>query len=109
MIKWSHKLYWELVKANESGRGFDPSVGWYGNQIGFLEGYMLPLAYKLRDMGVFTGQVSAVFAECAQRTLEMWKVHGAGVTSNLMQHRDFDPLKNGLSYEDFAPQQNGNK
>lgn len=107
MIKWSHKLYWELVKANEAGRGFDPSVGWYSSQIGFLEGYMLPLAQKLCDTGVFGPHVGATFPQNVEGILEMWKTYGASATALLMRHRDFDPLRNGLSYADMT-NQNGN-
>ena len=53
MAKWSNRLLLELRKAHVQGRGADPTDGWYSNQIGFLEAYLLPLARRLDDTGVF--------------------------------------------------------
>lgn len=53
MVKWSNRLYLELRNAHVQERGPCPETKWFENQIGFLECYLLPLARRLDDTGVF--------------------------------------------------------
>ena len=50
---WMSRLYKELVKAHDAGRGRDPRPGWFDNQIRIFESYLMPLANKLEQIGVF--------------------------------------------------------
>lgn len=93
MLKWSQNLYWELYDANTLGRGFDPSPGWVGGQTGFLQGYMLPLAGKLGNTGVFGSQIGPLFAQIVEDTSEQWEIHGDNVTELLLGQRDLDLLR----------------
>lgn len=53
-VKWNERLYRELWAAYKSGRAQnDPTLGWYESQIGFYDGYIIPLATKLKECGVF--------------------------------------------------------
>lgn len=88
MLKWSHRLYWELQDANEAGRGFDPSSGWVQGQAGFLQGYMLPLAKKLGGTGVFGGRL--FFATIVEVIFDQWEAQGEEVTAALLSNRDLD-------------------
>ena len=45
--KWSTRLYRELNKGFRAGRGEDPKIGWFDNQIKFFDFYILPLAKNL--------------------------------------------------------------
>jgi len=82
-VKWNKRLYCELLHAFMTGRiGFDPSAGWYENQIGFYKGYIIPLAEKLQRCGVF-GDRGAVFVDCAKTNLRRWTVEGPDI-SNIM-------------------------
>ncbi|CAB9517981.1 cAMP-specific 3',5'-cyclic phosphodiesterase 4D [Seminavis robusta] len=90
MLKWSHKLYWELHEANKSGRGFDPSSGWFVGQTGFLRNYMLPLAQKLDRTGVFGLRHGQLFGNTTQSILDAWEEHGEEVTSLLLSKRVID-------------------
>lgn len=92
MLKWSQNLFWELYDANEAGRGFDPSPGWFSGQTGFLQGYMLPLAQKLGHTGVFGNQIGPLFAEIVEDITEQWEIHGEEVTALLLSRRDLDIL-----------------
>ena len=104
MLKWSQKLFWELYDANKAGRGFDPSPGWVGGQTGFLQGYVLPLARKLGNTGVFSNQIGPLFAEIVEDTSDQWEIHGEDVTALLLSKRDLDLLairsRNHLSISD---------
>lgn len=62
MVKWSNRLFLELKKAHKQGKGGDPKNNWFENQIGFLESYLLPLARRLEDTGVFGDVIGPVFS-----------------------------------------------
>ena len=52
--KWNERLYEELYNAYSEGRlDSDPTENWYKGEIGFLDFYVIPLAKKLKECGVF--------------------------------------------------------
>ena len=52
--KWNERLFEEMYQAYATGRAEkDPSVGWYKGELWFFDNYIIPLAGKLRDCGVF--------------------------------------------------------
>lgn len=84
MVKWSNRLFLELKKAHKEGRGGDPKNNWFENQIGFLESYLLPLARRLEDMGVFGDVIGPVFARLVEANRDRWMTDGLGVASNII-------------------------
>jgi hypothetical protein len=62
--KWNERLFAEMLDAYKTGRwGRDPVPGWYEGELGFFDNYVIPLAKKLKDCGVFgvsSDEVSAV-------------------------------------------------
>lgn len=85
MAKWSNRLYMELRKAFIHGRGADPTDGWYNNQIGFLEAYLLPLARRLDDTGVFGETRGGIFAEIVHDNRDCWSREGMSLTANIIK------------------------
>jgi hypothetical protein len=73
----------ELRKAFLSGRGFDAQPKWFENQIGFLESYLLPLAHRLEDMGIFQ-LMGPMFAEVVESNRDRWLVEGYDVTQKVI-------------------------
>ena len=52
--KWNEMFFHEMYKAYKQGRSErDPSEFWYQGEIGFFDYYIIPLAKKLKDCGVF--------------------------------------------------------
>ncbi|CAJ1963516.1 unnamed protein product [Cylindrotheca closterium] len=53
--KWNEKLFAEMCAAYESGRGCEknPATTWYEGELWFFDNYVIPLAKKLDDCGVF--------------------------------------------------------
>jgi hypothetical protein len=84
MTKWSNRLFLELRKAYVDGRGDSPQNGWFRNQIGFLDAYLLPLARKLDDAGVFGDTKGAVFAENVEENRERWTREGMSLTAAIV-------------------------
>jgi len=52
--KWNERFFIECYKAWKEGRADkDPAEGWYQGEMGFYDFYIIPLAKKLKDCGVF--------------------------------------------------------
>lgn len=84
MAKWSDCLYLELRKAFVEKKGEDPMNGWFNNQIGFLDFYLLPLARKLDDTGAFGDARGSVFASSVEKNRKRWTKEGMGVTMKIV-------------------------
>lgn len=82
MVKFSNRLYFELRKAFAEDRGMDPEPRWFENQIGFLESYLLPLAHRLEDTGVFGPDGGCVFAATVESLRDRWLTDGFDVATN---------------------------
>jgi hypothetical protein len=76
MTKWMSRLFKELVLAHVSGRGFDPRPGWFDNQCKVIESYLMPLAYRLDEMGVFGPDIGPTFAERLESNHAQWMIEG---------------------------------
>ena len=75
-IKWNEKLFHEMYQAYRSGRtGVDPSLNWYQGELNFFQYYIIPLAEKLKDCGVF-GVASDEYLTYAMANREEWKSKG---------------------------------
>jgi hypothetical protein len=84
MVKWSGRLYKELRRAYQAKRGFDPQHRWFENQIGFLESYLLPLAHRLDDLGVFGPKVGPAFASIVEDNRDRWLTQGYDETQKVI-------------------------
>ena len=88
MAMWSNRLFLELRRAYVQGRGESPQNGWFRNQIGFLEAYLLPLARKLDDTGVFGDKRGAIFADIVEENRERWTREGMSLTARVIMIGD---------------------
>jgi hypothetical protein len=84
MAKWSARLYMELRRAYQAKRGGDPQYRWFENQIGFLESYLLPLAHRLEDTGVF-GKAGPDFGRIVEDNRDTWLTHGYDETQMVIE------------------------
>mmetsp|Transcript_6137 Transcript_6137/g.15178 ORF Transcript_6137/g.15178 Transcript_6137/m.15178 type:complete len:523 (+) Transcript_6137:60-1628(+) len=80
MVKWSGCLYLELRKAFVANKGDDPMNGWYDNQTGFLDFYVLPLARKLDDTGAYGETRGNIFVAIVEQNRKRWLKEGMHVT-----------------------------
>ena len=83
-IKWNEKLFCEMYTAYLSGRAAkDPSEGWYGGEIWFFDNYIIPLAKKLKECGVF-GVASDEYLGFALENREEWLIKGKAVVATML-------------------------
>ena len=84
--KWNARLFKEMYKAYLDGRGGakDPSEFWAQGEIGFFDFYIIPLAKKLKECGVF-GVSSDEYLQYAISNRNEWEVKGEAMLEQLMK------------------------
>lgn len=89
--KWNERLFHEMYHAYRAGRAEkDPAEFWYKGEIGFFDFYIIPLAKKLKDCGVF-GVSSDEYLNYAMKNREEWARKGEAVTAEMVaKARDKD-------------------
>ncbi|KAG7354797.1 adenylate/guanylate cyclase [Nitzschia inconspicua] len=89
--KWNARLFEEMYKAYVEGRAEkDPSEFWYNGELGFLDFYVIPLAKKLKECGVF-GVSSDEYLQYAMNNRAEWERKGEAVVKELVQKVQSDP------------------
>eukprot|EP00934_Nitzschia_sp_Nitz4_P001455 Nitzschia sp. Nitz4//scaffold32_size149145//139255//142862//NITZ4_002902-RA/size149145-augustus-gene-0.44-mRNA-1//1//CDS//3329548138//1455//frame0 len=74
--KWNERLFAEMTRAYEEGRSDkNPVDFWYKGELGFFDFYIIPLAKKLSDCGVF-GVSSDEYLNYAIKNREEWEQKG---------------------------------
>ena len=83
--KWNERFFRECYEAYRQGRSeTDPSVGWYKGEMGFFDFYILPLAHKLKECGVF-GKSSDEYLNYAIRNRKEWELRGEEVVAEMVE------------------------
>ncbi len=83
--KWNGLLFEELYRAYKEGRSEkDPAEAWYQGEIGFFDFYIIPLAKKLKNCGVF-GVSSAECLSYARQNRQEWVAKGQDVVAELIE------------------------
>eukprot|EP00541_Cyclophora_tenuis_P018804 CAMPEP_0116572996 /NCGR_PEP_ID=MMETSP0397-20121206/18502_1 /TAXON_ID=216820 /ORGANISM="Cyclophora tenuis, Strain ECT3854" /LENGTH=109 /DNA_ID=CAMNT_0004101419 /DNA_START=143 /DNA_END=472 /DNA_ORIENTATION=- len=79
--KWNEKLFQENYSAFLAGRARqDPSTTWYEDQIQFFDRFVIPLAQKLKDCGLFGVQSDECLRYARENRAE-WELKGCRVTN----------------------------
>ena len=83
--KWNERFFHEMYSAYRTGRADkDPSEFWYKGEIGFFDFYIIPLAKKLKDCGVF-GVSSDEYLNYAQSNRSEWESKGQAVVAEMVK------------------------
>ena len=82
--KWNERLFEEMMIAHQQGRmDKNPSIGWYQGELGFFDNYVIPLAKKLKDCGVF-GVSSDEYLNYALENRREWSIKGGEVVDRML-------------------------
>jgi hypothetical protein len=82
--RWNSRLFEEMYKAYQSGRGTnDPSEAWYKGELWFFDNYVIPLAHKLKECGVF-GVSADEYLNYATANREEWHRKGMDIVAKLV-------------------------
>jgi 3'5'-cyclic nucleotide phosphodiesterase/Adenylate and Guanylate cyclase catalytic domain len=83
--KWNERLFKEMYAAFLCGRADrNPAEFWFQGEIGFFDFYIIPLARKLKECGVF-GVSSDEYLTYAIKNRKEWEARGKEIVSEMMQ------------------------
>lgn len=79
--KWNERFFRECYAAYQAGRADkDPTEGWYKGELGFFDFYIIPLAKKLKDCGVF-GVSSDEYLDYCRNNRDEWEARGEAIVA----------------------------
>ena len=82
--RWNENLFEEMYSAYKVGRADkDPSEGWYKGELWFFDNYVIPLAKKLKDCGVF-GAASDECLNYAIANRKQWEQEGESIVKEFV-------------------------
>jgi hypothetical protein len=82
--KWNKKLFREMYAMYRAGRtSKDPAEGWYQGEISFFDNYVLPLANKLKECGVF-GVSGDEYLNYALENRREWATKGRDIVASIV-------------------------
>jgi 3'5'-cyclic nucleotide phosphodiesterase len=83
--KWNLRLLAEMYEAYQMGRSAkDPTEGWYEGELWFFDNYIIPLAKKLRECGVF-GVSCDEFLDYAKDNRMEWEMKGREIVREVVE------------------------
>jgi hypothetical protein len=83
--KWNGCLFDEMYRAYLEGRSDqDPAEKWYEGELNFFDFYVIPLAKKLNECGLF-GVSSAEYLDYAQRNRREWETKGREIVREMVE------------------------
>ena len=81
----NERLFQEMYEAWLTGRSEkDPSEGWYNGEIWFYDNYIIPLAKKLKECGVF-GVAGDEYLNYARANRAEWELKGQAVVAKYVK------------------------
>jgi hypothetical protein len=95
--RWNERFFLECYQAYLDGRSeSDPAETWYKGEIGFFDFYIIPLAKKLKECGVF-GVSSDEYLSYALQNRSEWEQRGENLVAEM--------VKGARRRQDLAKQQ----
>jgi class 3 adenylate cyclase len=89
--KWNERLFQEMITAYQAGRmEKNPAEGWYKGELGFFDNYIIPLAKKLKECGVF-GVSSDEYLNYALENRREWASKGKDVLAKYVEKYQVKP------------------
>jgi 3'5'-cyclic nucleotide phosphodiesterase len=83
--KWNERFFMECYDAYLNGRTTtDPSISWYEGELGFYDFYIIPLAKKLKECGVF-GVSSDEYLQYATNNRAEWASRGKEIVAEMKE------------------------
>lgn len=83
--KWNERFFLECYSGYKDGRSdSDPSTNWYEGELGFFDFYIIPLARKLKECGVF-GKSSDEFLGYALANRREWENSGQQIVAEMLE------------------------
>jgi 3'5'-cyclic nucleotide phosphodiesterase len=105
--KWNERLFQEMFLNYLAGRSrTDPAAGWFQGELWFFDNYVIPLAKKLKECGVF-GVSSDENLIYAMQNRSEWEQKGRELVKLMRQNAKIVAKERGLSIDDDSAEDCG--
>ncbi|GKY95687.1 hypothetical protein MPSEU_000529700 [Mayamaea pseudoterrestris] len=95
-LKWNERLFCEMYFAFLKHRSDkDPSIGWYSGELWFYDNYIIPLAGRLKECGVF-GVSSDEYLNYAMQNRREWAIKGKQCVEDFKAKCEREARRKGL-------------
>lgn len=95
--KWNERFFLECYAGYKSGRAAsNPAENWYRGELGFFDFYIIPLAKKLKECGVF-GVSSDEYLNYAIKNRQEWEIRGQEIVASMVEKVAGDDCQAALS------------
>lgn len=82
--RWNERLYVEMYQAYLDGRSDkDPTDSWYDGEIWFFDNYVIPLAKRLKECGVYLGVSGDEYLDFATKNRKEWEKKGRTIVADM--------------------------
>jgi len=100
--KWNKRLFCEMLSAYQNGRvDKDPSEGWYAGELLFFDNYIIPLAKKLKECGVFGVSCDEVLDYARDNRLE-WEQKGKAIVEEWLQEMQRESSESNIDVSGYT-------
>jgi 3'5'-cyclic nucleotide phosphodiesterase len=103
--RWNERFFMECYQAYLDGRAEEnPANNWYKGELGFFDFYIIPLAKKLKDCGVF-GVSSDEYLSYALQNRREWEDRGEEMVKEMINcaRRRCEMLKQEMAAANLEP------
>lgn len=84
-LEWAERQFEEVYQAYHDGRAErNPADSWYRSELCFFDNFVIPLAKRLRDSGVF-GRAGSDFLKHAQDNRNQWADQGKDMVREMVE------------------------
>jgi hypothetical protein len=84
--RWNDRLFAEVYRAFMDGRAsFDPLSIWFKGEIAFFDFFVIPLAKRLHDCGIF-GETGNQYLQYAEQNRNEWNRNGEGILKAIVEN-----------------------
>jgi hypothetical protein len=102
-LKFNERLFKEMYQAYKDGRAEkDPSEYWYEGELNFFKFYIIPLALKLKECGVFGVSGDEYFFHAESNRSE-WALKGKEIVEGYMGRASKDGSRNSSRSSSPSP------
>jgi class 3 adenylate cyclase len=84
-LEWAERQFEEIYQAYHDGRAErNPADSWYKGELCFFDNFVIPLAKRLRDSGLF-GRTGSDFLKHAQDNRKQWADQGKDMVREMVE------------------------
>ncbi|CAJ1948357.1 unnamed protein product [Cylindrotheca closterium] len=101
--RWNERLFQEMHNAFAEGKiSGDPSKNWYLGEIGFFDQYLIPMANKLKECGVF-GASGHEYVSYVLKNKRDWEMKGQqAVQEMIVLCQEVDASDRSDDFDDYG-------